>query len=69
MNNQSEKPEQLKPQDSKQKELKSPKDDHEAVVKPEDRIYTHKDAQLPDPAKRRENEEQPVHPVKSEPKD
>ncbi len=69
MNNQSEKPEQLKPQDSKQKEVKTPKDDNEAVVKPEDKTYTKEDAQFVNPAKRRENDEQPVHPVKDEPRD
>jgi len=69
MNNESEKPEKLRPQDSNQKEVKNPKDDNEAVVKPEDRIYTKVEANLPNPAKRRENEEQPVHPVKTPPID
>jgi hypothetical protein len=67
MNNQSEKPEKLKPQDSQQKEVKTPKDDNEAVVKPEDKLYTKNDADFVNPAKRRESEEQPVHPVKTPP--
>jgi hypothetical protein len=69
MNNESEKPERLKPQDSKQKEVKNPKDDNEAVVKPEDRIYTKNNAHFANPAKRRETDEQPVHPVRTPPKD
>jgi hypothetical protein len=69
MNNQSEKPEKLLPQDSDQKNIKTPKDDNEAVVKPEDKLYTRHDADLPDPAKRRETDEQPVNPIKSPPKD
>ncbi len=67
MNNQSQKPEQLRPQDSKQKEIKNPKDDNEAVVKPEDRTYKKDEAQFANPAERRENGEQPVHPVKKPP--
>lgn len=69
MNHQSEKPEKLKPQDSQQKEVKHPNDDNESVVKPEDRVYTKDEADFTNPAKRRENGEQPVHPVKTEPKD
>ncbi|HEY1010105.1 MAG: hypothetical protein ACO1NS_13675 [Daejeonella sp.] len=69
MNNQSEKPEHLKPQDSKQKKVKSPEDDNESVVKPEDRTYRKDDAEFVNPAKQRENSEQPVHPVKDKPKD
>ena len=69
MNNQSENPEKLKPQDSEQKKIRTPKDDNEAVVKPKDQLYTRKEADLPDPAKRRETDEQPVNPIKSPPKD
>ena len=69
MNNESEKPEKLLPQDSKQKEVKNPKDDNEAVVKPEDKLYTRDEADFVNPAKRRETDEQPVHPVKTPPKD
>ena len=69
MNNQTEKPEKLAPQDSEQKNIKTPKDDNEAVVKPEDQLYAKIDANLPDPAKRRETDEQPVNPIKSPPKD
>ncbi len=69
MNNESEKPEKLRPQDSKQKEVKNPKDDNEAVVKPEDREYTRDEANFANPAKRRETDEQPVHPVKTPSKD
>lgn len=69
MNNQSKKPEQLKPQDSKQKNIKTPNNDNEAVVKPEDQNYTKDNAELPDPAKRRETDEQPVTPVKTPPND
>lgn len=69
MNNESEKPEKLRPQDSKQKGVKNPQDDHEAVVKPQDKIYTKEDPEFVSPAKRRENEEQPVHPVNTPPKD
>ncbi len=69
MNNESAKPEKLRPQDSKQKELKNRRDDNEAVVKPEDKVYTRDEPNLPNPAKRRETEEQPVHPLKTPPKD
>ena len=69
MDNESQKPEKLEPQDSKQKKIKYPKDANEAVVKPEDRIYTREEADFVNPAKRRETEEQPVHPVKTPPKD
>jgi len=69
MNNESEKPEKLRPQDSKQKEVKNPKDDNESVVKPEDRIYTRSEADFANPAKRRETDEQPVNSVKKAPKD
>lgn len=64
MNNESKKPEKLKPQDSKRKEIKHPKNDNEAVVKPEDRSYTKEQADFGNPAKKRETSEQPVHPSK-----
>lgn len=69
MNNESEKPEKLVPQDSKQKEVKNPKDDNEAVVKPEDKVYIKDEASFDNPSKRRETGEQPVHPIKTPPKD
>ncbi len=69
MNNESEKPEKLRPQDSKQKEVKNPEDDNTAVVKPEDRVYTKSEADFPNPAKRRETDEQPVNSVKTPPTD
>lgn len=68
MNNQSDKPEKLRPQDSKQKHVSHPKDDNEAVVKPEDKVYTRNEPDLRDPAERRETEEQPVHPITKPPK-
>ncbi len=68
MNNESEKPEKLRPQDSKQKEVKNPNDDNEAVVKPEDKVYNRSEPDFVNPAKRRETDEQPVNPVKTPPK-
>lgn len=66
MNNESKKPEKLKPQDSESR----PADNEEkAVVKNHDKSYHRDEANFPDPAKKRENDEQPVHPVKEEPKD
>ena len=67
MNNQSKKPEKLKPQDSDQKKIKHPGNDNEAVVKPEDKVYTKEDAEFKNPSKQREQSEQPVHPIKKEP--
>lgn len=69
MNNQTKKSEKLEPQDSEQKNIVTPNTDIEAVVKPEDQTYTKEDANLPDPAKRRETDEQPVNSVKTPPKD
>lgn len=69
MNNQSKKPEKLQPQDSEQKHIKHPQNDNEAVVKPEDKVYRRENAEFRNPAKKRENEEQPVHSVKKENKD
>lgn len=39
------------------------------VKKTEDKDYNQEDADFKDPAKRREESEQPVHPVKKAPKD
>ena len=69
MNNQSKKPEKLEPQDSDQKNIKHPGNDKEAVVKPEDKVYNKQDATFIDPAKQREQREQPVHPVKKAPEE
>jgi hypothetical protein len=69
MNNQSRKPEKLEPQDSDQKNIKHPGNDQEAVVKPEDKNYKKENATFKNPAKRTEQGEQPVHPVKDPPKE
>ena len=68
MNNESKKPEKLQPQDSDQKKIKHPEDDQKAVIKPEDEVYNKQDATFINPAKEREQREQPVHPVKKAPK-
>lgn len=60
MNNKSKKPEKLEPQDSRQKEIKHPQNDDEAVVKPSDKSYRQEQADFGDTAKKRENSEQPV---------
>lgn len=39
-----------------------------AVKKPEDEDYNREEAEFDEPAKKRELEEQPVHPVKKAPK-
>ena len=69
MNNQSKKPEKLEPRDSDQKNIKHPKDDEKAVIKDEDKVYHKQDATFINPAKDREQREQPVHPVKKAPKE
>ncbi|RZM29765.1 MAG: hypothetical protein EOO88_03595 [Pedobacter sp.] len=46
---------------------KVPSGDH-AVKQPEDKDYNEEEANFKNPAKQRENEEQPVNPVKSPPK-
>lgn len=69
MNNQSNKPEKLVPQDSKRKKIKHPEEDSEAVLKPKDTIYSKKEANFKNIAKRKENQEQPVYPIKNPPKD
>lgn len=38
-----------------------------AVKKPEDKDYQKEEANFKNPAKKREQEEQPVHPIKKEP--
>ena len=58
MNNQNKKPEKLKPMDSEQKEI-NPKNDNQAVVKLEDKTYTKEEAHFKNPAKKREQSEQP----------
>lgn len=40
-----------------------------AVKKPEDKDYNQEEANFKNPAKKREESEQPVHPVKKEPTD
>lgn len=42
---------------------------NKAVKKTEDKDYNREDANFKNPAKKREQEEQPVHPVKKAPKD
>ncbi|WP_374163239.1 hypothetical protein [Arcticibacter sp. MXS-1] len=69
INNQSDKPEKLYPQDSERKDIRHPEDDEEAVLKPEDQDYTEEDAQFKEPAKTKEESEQPVTPIKTPPKD
>lgn len=68
MNNQSKKTEKLEPQDSKQKNIRRGNDE-EAVVKPEDKVYRKKEANFPDAAKKVEQREQPVYPVKKAPEE
>ena len=46
---------------------KVPSGDH-AVKQPEDKDYNEEEANFKNPSKQRENEEQPVNPVKSPPK-
>ena len=40
-----------------------------AVKKPEDKVYNKEEAHFKNPAKRKEEGEQPVHPVKHPPKE
>ena len=68
INNQSDKPEKLKPQDSERKEIKHPQDDNEAVVKPEDLDYQQEEADFGNIEKRKAENEQPINPVSEEPK-
>lgn len=69
MNNQSKKAEKLEPQDSERKPVKHPENDNEAVVHPEDLEYHQEEADFGDVAKRKEQGEQPVDPVKEPPKE
>jgi len=69
MNNQSKKPEKLRPQDSERKDIMHPKDDNKTVVKSEDKQYNEDEAEFKNVAKSRENSEQPVNPIKQAPKD
>ncbi|HEX8377769.1 MAG TPA: hypothetical protein VF602_08110 [Pedobacter sp.] len=69
INNQSDKPENFEPKDSKRKDIKHPENDEEAVVKPEDLTYTKEEEDFGDVAKYKEQREQPVLPVKDAPKD
>lgn len=41
---------------------------NKAVKKTEDKVYRGKEANFKNPAKKRETEEQPVHPIKKAPK-
>jgi len=41
---------------------------NKAVKKPEDEVYLKKEADFENPAKKREESEQPVHPIKKAPK-
>ncbi|WP_069661259.1 hypothetical protein [Arcticibacter eurypsychrophilus] len=68
MNNKSKKNENLKPQDSEEKDIKPFKNDDKAVIQPKDQIYTKDDPEFKDPAKTRETAEQPVNPIKNPPK-
>ncbi|MDB5014727.1 MAG: hypothetical protein JWQ25_2929, partial [Daejeonella sp.] len=51
MNNQSDKPEKSRPQDSERKDIKHHQDDDEAVIKSEDQQYNAKDADFKNVAK------------------
>ena len=69
MDNKSKKTENLEPKDSKQKNIKHPQDDNEAVVKPADETYTKQEADFGNIARKKELNEQPVSPNKKEPKE
>lgn len=69
MKNQSNKSEKLAPQDSERKDIKHPENDNEAVVNPEDLQYRKEDADFKDIAKKKEQQEQPVTPLKEPPKE
>ena len=43
--------------------------DHRTVKQPEDEVYTKDEPHYKDPATQRENDEQPVNPIKDPPKD
>ncbi len=69
MKNQSKKAEKLAPQDSERKEIHHPENDNEAVIHPEDLRYHKENADFKDIARRKEEQEQPVLPVKDPPKE
>lgn len=69
MNNQSKKAEKLAPQDSERKPVKHPENDNEAVIKPEDMEYHKDDVDFKNIAKRKEEQEQPVTPIKEPPRE
>jgi len=69
MKNQSNKAEKLAPQDSERKDIKHPENDNEAVVNPEDLQYHKEEADFKDIATRKEQQEQPVTPLKEPPKE
>ncbi|HEY0667272.1 MAG TPA: hypothetical protein VGD22_03790 [Sphingobacteriaceae bacterium] len=69
MSKQSKKSEDLLPKDSKRKKIKHPEDDSEAVLHKKDTVYLKKDADFKNIAKKKENQEQPVYPIKTPPKD
>jgi len=69
INNQSDKSEKFEPKDSKQKEIKHPQNDEEAVLKQEDKQYDKEEGDFGNIAKYKEEREQPVLPVKKAPKD
>lgn len=69
MKNQSNKSEKLAPQDSERKEIKHPENDNEAVVNEEDLQYRKEEADFKDIATRKEQQEQPVTPLKEPPKE
>ncbi len=69
MNNQSEKPEKLRPQDSERKDITTPENDNEVVRRSEEKNYVEKDADFGNISKSKENSEQPVNPIKRAPKD
>ncbi len=43
--------------------------DYKTVKQPEDKVYTKEEPHYKNPAKQRENDEQPVNPVKDPPKE
>jgi hypothetical protein len=69
MKNQSNKSEKLAPQDSERKDIKHPENDNEAVVNQEDLQYRKEQADFKDIATRKEQQEQPVTPLKEPPKE
>jgi hypothetical protein len=69
MKNQSKKAEKLTPQDSERKEIHHPENDNEAVINPEDLQYRKEEPDFKDIAVRKEQQEQPVQPIKDPPKE